>query len=238
MADFVGSVACPYWSFGLPRCPPSPGSKGRADRPARHQKRGKRHDRGRRQLCRRPDRGPRVRHTEAGSPGRCSGWPSRVGGSRWRRSSPWSCGRTRPSMPRSRWPRAAGWWSWAGSSSAAGPPRTAAPEIDRRGRGRGAGAKPAVGDGHDDQDDEEPGWIAARPIKLQWQWEVPYCPGPAASRHDRAPMRSPAQASPGLADELGPSLPCATTTPSGRPDRAEPGRLPGQQRRRRCARSR
>src|SRR5215217_2696128 len=37
MADFVGSVACPRGSLGMPRCPPSPGSKGRADRPARQQ---------------------------------------------------------------------------------------------------------------------------------------------------------------------------------------------------------
>src|SRR5215211_9331988 len=39
MADFVGSTACPWWSFGMPRRPPSPGSKGRAaDRPARQPK--------------------------------------------------------------------------------------------------------------------------------------------------------------------------------------------------------
>ena len=37
MADFVGSVACPWGSLGMPRCPPSPVPKGRADRPARHQ---------------------------------------------------------------------------------------------------------------------------------------------------------------------------------------------------------
>ena len=37
MADFVGSAACPWGSLGMPRCPPSPGSKGRADRPARQQ---------------------------------------------------------------------------------------------------------------------------------------------------------------------------------------------------------
>ena len=36
-ADFVGSVACPWCSLGRPRCPPSPGSKGRADRPTRQQ---------------------------------------------------------------------------------------------------------------------------------------------------------------------------------------------------------
>ncbi len=30
MADFVDSTACPWRSFGMPRCPPSPGSKGRA----------------------------------------------------------------------------------------------------------------------------------------------------------------------------------------------------------------
>jgi hypothetical protein len=37
MADFVGSVACPWRPDGMPRCPPSPGSEGRADRPARQQ---------------------------------------------------------------------------------------------------------------------------------------------------------------------------------------------------------
>jgi hypothetical protein len=37
MADFVGSTACLWCSFGMPRCPSSPGSKGRADRPARQQ---------------------------------------------------------------------------------------------------------------------------------------------------------------------------------------------------------
>src|SRR5919112_5066898 len=36
MAELVGSTACPWGSLGMPRCPPSPGSKGRADRPARH----------------------------------------------------------------------------------------------------------------------------------------------------------------------------------------------------------
>jgi hypothetical protein len=33
MADLVGSVACPWRPCRMPRCPPSPGSKGRADRP-------------------------------------------------------------------------------------------------------------------------------------------------------------------------------------------------------------
>ena len=37
MADFVGSTACPWCSLGMPRHPPSPGSKGRTDRPARQQ---------------------------------------------------------------------------------------------------------------------------------------------------------------------------------------------------------
>ena len=38
MADFIGSTACPWCSRGMPRHPPSPRSKGRADRPARQQK--------------------------------------------------------------------------------------------------------------------------------------------------------------------------------------------------------
>src|SRR5215216_4170621 len=37
MADFVDSTTCPWCSLGMPRRPPSPGSKGRADRPARQQ---------------------------------------------------------------------------------------------------------------------------------------------------------------------------------------------------------
>ena len=37
MADFVGFTACPRRSLGMPRHPLSPGSKGRADRPARQQ---------------------------------------------------------------------------------------------------------------------------------------------------------------------------------------------------------
>src|SRR4030095_13915943 len=38
MADFLGSLACPWCSLGMPRRPPSPGSKDRANRPARQQK--------------------------------------------------------------------------------------------------------------------------------------------------------------------------------------------------------
>jgi hypothetical protein len=41
MAGFLGSTACPWRPCGMPRCPPSPGSKGRADRPARQQERGR-----------------------------------------------------------------------------------------------------------------------------------------------------------------------------------------------------
>jgi hypothetical protein len=52
-------------------------------------------------------------------------WPSVVGGTRRRRSSPWSCGGTTPSMPPSHCRREAGSWSWAGSSSGAGRLRTA-----------------------------------------------------------------------------------------------------------------
>src|SRR5215213_4670759 len=40
MADFVGSTACPWRPLGMPRHPPSPGSKGRADRPARQSQEG------------------------------------------------------------------------------------------------------------------------------------------------------------------------------------------------------
>ena len=38
MADFVGSVACPWRPSGMPRWPPSPGSKGKTARPARQPK--------------------------------------------------------------------------------------------------------------------------------------------------------------------------------------------------------
>ena len=133
MADFVGSVACPWWSLGMPRCPPSPGSKGRADRPARQSRKGQHHDRGQRQLRRQPHRRPRgPLHRGRDRPGHVPGGRVRAGGSRRRRSSPWSCGATRPSMPPSPCPRAAGSWSWAGSSSGPGPPRTAAPDQSSR----------------------------------------------------------------------------------------------------------
>ena len=57
----------------MPRCPPSPGSKGRADRPARQQK-GQDHDRGSRQLRRQPDRGSRgALHRERDRPGHVPG---------------------------------------------------------------------------------------------------------------------------------------------------------------------
>src|SRR5215211_7650725 len=65
MADFVGSVACPWRPKGMPRCPPSPGSKGRADRPARQQE-GAHNDRRQRELCRQPHRRPRGSLHEAG----------------------------------------------------------------------------------------------------------------------------------------------------------------------------
>jgi single-strand DNA-binding protein len=49
----------------MPQCPPSPGSKGRADRPARHQE-GAPHDRGSHQLRRHLTDQPELRHTEGG----------------------------------------------------------------------------------------------------------------------------------------------------------------------------
>jgi single-strand DNA-binding protein len=48
----------PLGSLVMPRCPPSPGSKGKADRPARHSA-GMHHDRAERQLRRQPHRQPR-----------------------------------------------------------------------------------------------------------------------------------------------------------------------------------
>ena len=78
----------PRWSLGMPRCPPSPGSKGRADRPARHSG-GMHHDRGRRQLRRQPHRRPpsygtprRDRRLFVMKRGECSGRGYRWGGRR------------------------------------------------------------------------------------------------------------------------------------------------------------
>ena len=45
---------------------------------------------------------PELRHTDGGIARAMAGWPCRVGGTRSRRSSLWSCGVTRPSMPASR----------------------------------------------------------------------------------------------------------------------------------------
>jgi single-strand DNA-binding protein len=49
----------------MPRCPPSPGSKGRADRPARHQE-GRVHDRGSVSFAGNLTDDPEVRSTEGG----------------------------------------------------------------------------------------------------------------------------------------------------------------------------
>jgi hypothetical protein len=49
-----------------------------------------------------------VRSTESGIARALFRWPSPAGGSKSRRSSPWSSGGTRPSMPRSPWPRQPG----------------------------------------------------------------------------------------------------------------------------------
>ena len=56
--------------------------------------------------------------------------------------------------------RAAGSWSWVGSSSGPGRLRMLA-LVQRRGCGRGAGTEPAVGDGDDDQGDAQPGPVAS-----------------------------------------------------------------------------
>jgi hypothetical protein len=71
---------------------------------------------------------PELRHTEGGIAGPCSGWQCRVGGSRRRRSSPWSCGATRPSM----WPS-----RWAASAVAHRAGRDAPSPIGARRRGDG-----------------------------------------------------------------------------------------------------
>src|SRR5215217_8813776 len=65
-ADFVGSTACPWWPGGMPRCPPSPGSKGRADRPARQQKRGRTMSEASVSFAGNLTDDPEVRYTESG----------------------------------------------------------------------------------------------------------------------------------------------------------------------------
>jgi hypothetical protein len=87
---------------------------------------GQQHDRAERELRRQPHRRPgaaahRVRDRSGHVPGGGVG----PAGSRRRRSSPWWCGGSRPSMWPSRCPRAAGSWSWVDSSSGAGRLRTA-----------------------------------------------------------------------------------------------------------------
>src|SRR5215218_6924588 len=65
MADFVGFIACPWWPCGMPRCPPSPGSKGRADRPARQQEGSPMPD-AQASFAGNLTEDPEVRYTEAG----------------------------------------------------------------------------------------------------------------------------------------------------------------------------
>ena len=161
MADFVGSVACPWWSCGMPRRPPSPGST-RTDRPP-----GQATGRGRTMteasitFAGTPPTTPRSATPRAASPERCSGWQCRVGGSRRRRSSPWSCGATRPSTRPNPWAGQPG--RGRGSAPAAGMDgRGWQRSVHRRGRGRGAGAKPAMGHGDDDQGHQEQRQLATR----------------------------------------------------------------------------
>src|SRR5829696_9179119 len=66
MADFVGSTACPWWACGMPRHPPSPGSKGRADRPARQQKRDRTMTEASVSFAGNLTDDPELRHTESG----------------------------------------------------------------------------------------------------------------------------------------------------------------------------
>jgi hypothetical protein len=141
MADFAGSIACPWRSVGMPRCPPSPGSKGRADRPAR-QHEGADHDPGSRQLRRQPHRPPRAAaHREWDRPGHVpSGGVGSAGAGAVvlhldRVARP---GRARRAVPRQGQP-----------SGGRGPAPAA--ELDRRGwqrpvhrRGRGRGAGPSL----------------------------------------------------------------------------------------------
>ena len=124
-ADFVGSVAWPWCSLGMPRCPPSPVP--RAARPARQQE-GRTMTQAAVSFAGNLTDDPQVRYTDSRIARAMFRWPSLVGGNRSRRSSPWSSGVTRPSMRPSRCRRAAGSWSWAGSSSGPGRLRMAAPD--------------------------------------------------------------------------------------------------------------
>jgi hypothetical protein len=68
-ADFVGSAACPWWSLGMPRRPPSPGSKGRADRPARQPEEGSSVPEATVSFAGNLTADPEVRYTESGLQG-------------------------------------------------------------------------------------------------------------------------------------------------------------------------
>jgi hypothetical protein len=100
MADFVGSVACPWWPVGIPRCSPSPGSKGRADRPARQPEGARAMTEAAVSFAGNLTDDPELRHTEGGIARAM--FQVAVSGRREqsRRSSPWSSGGTRPNMGR------------------------------------------------------------------------------------------------------------------------------------------
>src|SRR4029453_7786492 len=61
-----GSTACPWWPLGMPRWPPSPGSKGRADRPARQPKGARAMTEASVSFAGNLPDDPEVRHTESG----------------------------------------------------------------------------------------------------------------------------------------------------------------------------
>ena len=127
MADFVGSAACPWRPLGMPRRPPSPGSKGRADRPARQSQEGCTMTEATVSFAGNLTDHPGVRYTEGGiARARFPGGRQRPQG-RGVVSSPWSRGGTTQSTRPNPCRRAAESWSWAGSSNALGSLRTAAP---------------------------------------------------------------------------------------------------------------
>jgi hypothetical protein len=127
MADFVGSAACPWESLGMPRCPPSPGSKGRADRPARHQEGARAMTEASVSFAGNLTDDPEVRYTEGGTARAM--FRVAVSGRREQEASfftviVWRDQAEHAAESLSKGSRS---WSWAGSSSGAGPPRTAAP---------------------------------------------------------------------------------------------------------------
>jgi hypothetical protein len=66
MADFVGSIAYPWWSLGMPRCPPSPGVQGQGRPPGQAPGRGRTMTEASVSFAGNLTDDPEVRYTESG----------------------------------------------------------------------------------------------------------------------------------------------------------------------------